>query len=341
MATNTNAIAVDALVKRYPKATANAVDGVSFAVPQGEIFGLLGPNGAGKTTTIGVLTTFVLPTSGQARLMGIDVTRDPMRVKQHLAVVPQQSNLDRSLRVRDILLFHAAYHGMSRAEREQRAAELLAELGLSDRAKDRVTAYSGGMIQRLMIARALMHSPDVLFLDEPTNNLDPQSRLYLWDRIKDLNTRGLTILLTTHDMDEADLLCQRIAIMDHGKILALDTPAELKKLIPGGISLELRAQVPAAALAGATSASADGQAGSAILTALRALPGVDKVEEIAVTDGGQQGVSLFRLFAEDAGTLTVGAIQAISTAGGELRDLHLARPSLEDVFIYLTGRNLR
>ncbi len=338
MATDTNAIAVDTLVKRYPKATVNAVDGVSFAVPQGEIFGLLGPNGAGKTTTIGVLTTFVLPTSGQARLMGIDVTRDPMRVKQHLAVVPQQSNLDRSLRVRDILLFHAAYHGMPRVEREQRADELLGELGLSDRAKDRVTAYSGGMIQRLMIARALMHSPDVLFLDEPTNNLDPQSRLYLWDRIKDLNARGLTILLTTHDMDEADLLCRRIAIMDHGKILALDTPTELKKLIPGGISLELRVRVPAGALAGA---SASSQTGSAILTALRALPGVEKVEEIAVKEGEQQGMSLFRLFAEDAGALTVGAIQAISTAGGELRDLHLARPSLEDVFIYLTGRNLR
>ena len=219
----------------------NAVDGVSFEVSRGEIFGLLGPNGAGKTTTIGILTTAIMPTEGSATIMQVDVPRDPISVKQRIAVVPQMSNLDRSLTVREILTFHGAYHGVPRKTREALADSLLDELGLGERKNEKVTRYSGGMTQRIMIARALMHEPDVLFLDEPTNNLDPQSRLFLWERIRAMNARGLTILLTTHDMDEADKLCRRIAIMDHGKILVNDTPAELKKLIPGGTVLEVRA----------------------------------------------------------------------------------------------------
>jgi ABC-2 type transport system ATP-binding protein len=221
----TPALSVSNLVKRYPKAKNNAVDGVSFSVSRGEIFGLLGPNGAGKTTTIGILTTGIVPTEGSASLTGIDVARDPIAVKQRIAVVPQQSNLDRSLKAREILTFHAAYHSVPYKEREALADRLLEELGLSDRKNEKVKAYSGGMVQRIMIARALMHAPDVLFLDEPTNNLDPQSRLFLWDRIRELNASGLTILLTTHDMDEADKLCHRIAVMDHGKILVNDTSA--------------------------------------------------------------------------------------------------------------------
>src|ERR1700739_3720092 len=217
--TNTAAIAVSNLVKRYPKSKTNAVDGVSFEVSRGEIFGLLGPNGAGKTTTIGVLTTAMIPSEGATSILGSDLAANPIDVKQRIAVVPQQSNLDRSLKVREILTFHAAYHSVPRREREERADKLLAELGLADRKNDKVSRFSGGMSQRLMIARALMHSPDVLFLDEPTNNLDPQSRLFLWDRIRELNQQGLTILLTTHDMDEADKLCERIAIMDRGRLL--------------------------------------------------------------------------------------------------------------------------
>ena len=243
-------IEVQNLVKRYPRASFNAVDGISFTVRRGEIFGLLGPNGAGKTTTIGVLTTGIRPTSGSARIMGIDVTADPMSVKQRIAVVPQQSNLDRSLRAREILTFHASYHGISRSERKARADEILKELGLGDRGKDKVGRYSGGMAQRLMLARALMHSPDVLFLDEPTNSLDPQSRLFLWDRIRTLNRQGVTALLTTHNIEEADQLCERVAIMDHGKILVLDTPDELKKSIPGGTRLELRVRIPELVTAG-------------------------------------------------------------------------------------------
>ena len=215
---------------------------------------------------------------------------------------------------------------------------LLAQFGLADRAKEKVDRYSGGMAQRLLIARALMHSPDVLFLDEPTNNLDPQSRLFLWERIKLMNSQGLTILLTTHDMDEADQLCQRIAIMDHGKILALDTPSELKKLIPGATSLNLRVRQPERVLVGAATTSAN-----TLLDALRQLPNVTKVDEVPPPAGEEapQGVVDYRLYAEDAGTLIVGATQAITNQAAELRDLHLARPSLEDVFIYLTGRNLR
>src|SRR5579863_6962010 len=267
------AIEVCDLVKRYQKSKTNAVDGVSFQVRRGEIFGLLGPNGAGKTTTIGVLTTNVLPTAGSALIKGTDVARDPIAVKQRIAVVPQQSNLDRSLKVREILTFHAAYHGVPRKTREALADQLLGELGLGERKNEKVNRYSGGMAQRLMIARALMHAPDVLFLDEPTNNLDPQSRLFLWERIRSLNSNGLTILLTTHDMDEADRLCARIAIMDHGKILVDDTPAQLKKMIPGGTSLEVRAFAPP---------SENGAAAVRVTAALETTPGVSKVE--AMTD---------------------------------------------------------
>jgi ABC-2 type transport system ATP-binding protein len=335
------AIAVRNLVKRYPKAVVNAVDNISFTVGRGEIFGLLGPNGAGKTTTIGVLTTNVRPTNGSAFIMGINVAADPMSVKQRIAVVPQQSNLDRSLRAREILTFHASYHGLPRAEREARANALLNELGLGDRGKDMVLRYSGGMAQRLMLARALMHSPDILFLDEPTNSLDPQSRLFLWDRIRWLKEQGTTILLTTHDMEEADQLCERIAIMDKGRILVLDTAAELKKLVPGGTCLELRVHVPQHVSAGG--AHSEAQETSSVLTVLRGIPGATKVEEVSPPEDeeGAQGIQVFRLYAEDAGSLVIGATQAVMEAGAEIRDLHIARPSLEDVFIYLTGRNLR
>ncbi|HEY6409872.1 MAG TPA: ABC transporter ATP-binding protein [Ktedonobacteraceae bacterium] len=335
------AIVVEGLVKRYPKSEVNAVDNISFSVGRGEIFGLLGPNGAGKTTTIGILTTNVRPTSGIAHIMGINVATDPMSVKQRIAVVPQQSNLDRSLRAREILTFHASYHGVSRKEREARADTLLNELGLGDRGKEMVRRYSGGMAQRLMLARAQMHSPDVLFLDEPTNSLDPQSRLFLWDRIRSLKEQGTTILLTTHDMEEADQLCERIAIMDKGHILVLDTATELKKLVPGGNMLELRVQVPQRITTG--NLKHEAQSPSPVLTALRAIPGATKVDEVPAPEGEERphNIQVFRLYAEDAGGLVVGATQAILETGAELRDMHIARPSLEDVFIHLTGRNLR
>jgi ABC-2 type transport system ATP-binding protein len=350
------AIEVRDLVKRYQKSKTNAVDGVSFEVRRGEIFGLLGPNGAGKTTCIGVLITSVIPTAGSAAIMGLNVADDPIGIKQHIAVVPQMSNLDRSLKVREILTFHAAYHSVSRKEREARADKLLEELGLGERKNDKVNRFSGGMAQRLMIARALMHSPNVLFLDEPTNNLDPQSRLFLWDRIRALNQQGLTILLTTHDMDEADRLCERVAIMDQGKILVNDTPAELKKMIPGGNALEIRVKIPD---------SGDATAKERLRASLQTLPSVSKVELVennaqaakpagppagpwakfapgaAVPPEEELGVVTYRLYAQTAGSLVGSAAQAVLAAGAEVRDLHLKQATLEEVFIYLTGRHLR
>src|SRR3712207_2096684 len=233
------AVRVTDLVKRYPGRPVNAVDGISFTVERGEVFGLLGPNGAGKTTTVGVLTTRVRPTSGHATVGGVDVTDDPVRARSQLAVVPQRNNLDRSLSIRNNLIFHAAYHGVPAAERARRAGELLEEFGLADRADDKPDMFSGGQAQRVMVARALMHAPEVLFLDEPTTGLDPAARLFVWDRVRDLKARGVTVVLTTHDMDEAANLADRVGIMDHGRLLALDTPDALTRGLPGRTTLEV------------------------------------------------------------------------------------------------------
>ena len=238
-------IAVEDLKKTYrPKGRkgieVKALDGISFEVPRGEFFGLLGPNGAGKTTTIGILTTRVVPTGGVARIEGVDVAQDPVTVKHRIGVVPQVNNLDRSLTAKEILVFHAEYFGVPKQEREQHADDLLKRFELTERAGEKVNGFSGGMVQRLKIARALMHNPAILFLDEPTTGLDPQSRRMLWDLLVELNEKGLTILLTTHYMDEADQLCKRTAIVDHGKVLALDSPTQLKRSVPGGYLVELQ-----------------------------------------------------------------------------------------------------
>ena len=320
------------VVKRYPKAESNAVDGVSLTVRRGEIFGLLGPNGAGKTTLLGILTTAVAPTSGVARICGIDV-REVQRVKPRIAVLPQINNLDRSLRAREVLTFHAAYHGVPRAEREARADRLLAELGLTERAKEKVPRYSGGMAQRLMLARALMHDPEVLFLDEPTNNLDPQTRHFLWERIRELHAQGCTIVLTTHDMNEAESLCDRVAVVDHGKVLVLDTPDALKRQIPGGSLIEVD-----------VTATGDGLADR-----LRALSGVEQVDRAGGDGGGgddgdgeqESDRFVYRVYSQAAVDLVPQVIGAVAEHGGTVHDLRVSTPSLETVFIHLTGRNLR
>ena len=321
------AVEVENLVKTYPKSDTSAVDGVSFNIRRGEIFGLLGPNGAGKTTIIGILTTTVQPTSGTARVAGIDVA-DAQRVKPRIAVMPQINNLDRSLRAREVLTFHAAYHGVPRAEREARADQLLDELGLSERAKERVPRYSGGMVQRLLLARALMHDPEVLFLDEPTNNLDPQTRHFLWERIKQLNEQGITIVLTTHDMHEAELLCERIAIVDHGKVLVFDTPDQLKRQVPGGSLLEVEVAGPAA--------------GEQLADRLRALSGVEQVDFVDTAgEDAPDGRIAYRVYSQDAAELVPHVIGAVAEHGATVRDLRVSTPSLETVFIHLTGRHLR
>src|SRR6266568_5169422 len=261
-------IAVEDLRKTYQPKTrkgveVKALEGISFEVPRGEFFGLLGPNGAGKTTTIGVLTTRVVPTGGVARIEGLDVARNPVTVKRRIGVVPQVNNLDRSLTAREILLFHAEYFGVPKAVRESRALQLLERFELSNRGDEKIVGFSGGMAQRLKIARALMHDPAILFLDEPTTGLDPQSRRAMWDMLRELNAKGQTILLTTHYMEEADQLCERAAIIDHGKLLALDSPAQLKRSVPGGYLIEL--QVRGAVLA-------------SFPAALRLLPGVADIK---------------------------------------------------------------
>jgi ABC-2 type transport system ATP-binding protein len=285
-------------------------------VQAGEIFGLLGPNGAGKTTTIGMLTTRVIPTSGEATVAGVDVVRDPARVKQHIGVVSQTNTLDRSLDVWENLYFHGRYFGMSAKTARAEADRMLEVFRLTEKRTAEVPALSGGLAQRLMVARAIMHEPSVLFLDEPTAGLDPQSRLGLWETIGELNGRGQTILLTTHYMEEADQLCSRVAIMDHGKILALDTPAGLKRSVDADTIVTVQADGDPAALAAA-------------------LEGVDGVT--SVTPGNHGVVAHVR-----GGRGIVPRIFTSAEAGGfTVADINVAEPTLETVFISLTGKDLR
>ena len=310
-------VRVEELRKRYPGGP-EAVAGIDFEIRRGEIFGLLGPNGAGKTTTIGAITTRVRPTGGRVFVDGVDVMADPVGVKLRIAVVPQMSNLDRSLTALENLTFHAAYFGAGRRERRERARELLARLGLEGRENEKVNNYSGGMAQRLMIARALMHEPHLLVLDEPTTGLDPQSRLFLWDTMLDLRSRGTTLMLTTHDMHEADRLCDRIAIIDHGKIIALDTPRGLRRLLPAESGFEV-------------TLDADG--------ADPAQAFADVAPRVEAQDAGD-GRWTVRLYGEGRG-IASAAVAASERAGAELVDLKRIEGTLEDVFVHLTGRELR
>src|ERR1700688_904000 len=226
--------------KKQPKPEIVALDGLSLEILPGEIFGLLGPNGAGKSTTVGILTTRVRPSGGEAWIGEHDVWKEQVAVKRLIGVVAQRPNLDFSLTAREILLFHGAYFGLDSETRASRAESLLDRFKLRDRADQMVRGFSGGMMQRLSIARAMMHDPQVLFLDEPSAGLDPQTRILLWEIIREYNQAGKTVLLTTHNMEEADALCQRLAIIDHGRVIAIDTPEGLKGSIPGGFLLRLR-----------------------------------------------------------------------------------------------------
>jgi ABC-2 type transport system ATP-binding protein len=311
-------IRVAGLRKVYdgPHGPISAVDGIDLEIASGEFFGLLGPNGAGKSTTIGMLTTRVRPTGGLAEVAGIDVTKSPASVKQRLGVVPQTNTLDRALSVRDNLVFHGRYFGLSGRESRRRADDLLERFQLSDRADAQVLTLSGGMAQRLMFARALLHEPEVLILDEPTSGIDPQTRINLWEILRDLHTAGQTILLTTHYMEEADTLCDRIAIIDHGRVLALGSPAELKAGLDSESVVTVTFDVDAAAI------KAD----------VEAIQGVARVE----IDGPAA-----RVFARDASGI-VGAVAASGAGHGlALRDATVTPPTLEAVFLTLTGRAYR
>jgi ABC-2 type transport system ATP-binding protein len=310
-------IRTEDLTKRYSGMDVSAVDGLNLKVHQGEIFGLLGPNGAGKTTTAGILTTRVVPTSGTAYVAGIDVRKHPALVKQVSGIVSQQNTLDRQLTVWENLYFHGRLFGINAKESRRRADELLERFTLSKWAKASVYALSGGMAQRLMVARAIFHSPAVLFLDEPTAGLDPQSRLALWDMLQELNASGQTVVLTTHYMEEADQLCARVAIMDHGKILALDTPANLKKSVGADTIVTVKVA----------------NNGDKLAEALKnELPGVvsTRVVENVVTAQ-----------VEGADRLVPRVVNIAETTQVEVIDLAVAEPTLETVFINLTGKELR
>ncbi|MEU7742788.1 ATP-binding cassette domain-containing protein [Nonomuraea sp. NPDC049158] len=347
-----SAVAIDALVKRYPGAPANAVDELFLEVRPGEIFGLLGPNGAGKSTTIGILTTRVVPTGGTATILGVDVVARPVAARRLLGVVPQVNNLDRSLNAWQNLVFHAAYHGVPRAVRKARATELMESFGLTGRGRDNVNTYSGGMAQRLLIARALMHDPRVLFLDEPTTGLDPQARLFVWDRIRELRAAGVTIVLTTHDMDEAADLSDRVGIIDHGKLLALDTVHALTRGLEGKSMLDI------------TLAQLSGPAAQELPDVLAGVDGVERVERVEsapAVRGGPGGAppfgpppppaapagpatseTRFRLYVSHDPAAVLGPVaQLLAKRDCPITNVQIGEPSLEDVFITLTGRSLR
>ena len=292
-----------------------ALDSLDLDIAQGEFFGLLGPNGAGKTTTIGILTTRVRATSGKANVAGADVASDDVRVRQRIGVVPQRPNPDRSLTVIENLEFHAAYFGMALGTAARRGHALLERLGIGEKANAKVDELSGGQQQRLMIARALIHEPRVLFLDEPTVGLDPQARLALWEILRDLHAQGRTIVMTTHYMEEADQLCDRLAIVDQGRLLACDTPDNLRARAPGGTLIEL---------------TLDGDAHGVVEPAT-SIPGTLRVE-------ARQAV--LRAYSDRGGELIPALIRAAEAQGRSVRNINLATPSLETLFISLTGRKL-
>lgn len=306
------------LTKVFPGGI-KAVDSLDLSVTAGEIFGLLGPNGAGKTTTVGMLTTRVRPTAGSAIVGGIDVVAHPALSKRTIGVVPQTNTLDRALTVRENLYFHGRYFGMSARESRAATDEALERFRLADRASADIVALSGGMAQRLMVARAILHRPRILFLDEPTAGLDPQSRLALWEILGELHADGQTILMTTHYMEEADRLCDRLAIMDHGRILALDTPAGLKQSVGADTVIEVTAGEPVdlSALADLLAAKIDGATKADV---------VDGVVHLFLRGG--QGALPRVVAAADAGGFTV-------------TDLSMTEPTLETVFISMTGKDLR
>jgi len=314
MPTQEDIVSIRGLTKRYAgKVPVEAVRNIDLTVNRGELFGLLGPNGAGKSTTISACTTRTLPTSGTVRIAGLDVVATPAQARKHMGVVPQYNTLDRQCTVWENLYFHCRYFGYTSTAAAKRANELLEMFRLTERSKSFVRELSGGLAQRVQIARAIAHQPEILFLDEPSAGLDPQSRLALWDSIRQLLSQGITIVLTTHYMEEADELCNRVAIIDHGKILVCDTPENLKSSVGAQKVINLH-------LAGS-----DPQ----LQQTLTQLSGVKSIET------AKDGV---RIFVDNLDGLLPRIIEA---TGPQLRDISVTETTLETVFIKLTGRDLR
>ena len=304
------------LVKKYGEFT--AVKGISFDIREGEIFSLLGPNGAGKTTTISMLSTLYAPTSGDATIGGHSITREPMAVKQVIGVVPQEIALYDDLTAQENLVFWGQMYGLSGKALNSRVEEVLEQIGLTDKAKNRVKTYSGGMKRRVNIGVGLLHKPRLLFMDEPTVGIDPQSRRAILDTVKDLNQQGMTVLYTTHYMEEAQELSDRVGIIDHGDLIALGTQKELTQQVgeTETLILHLGENDDAQALA-------------------KSLEGAKDVLEASATD---QKVSVIAHEAED---ILAAVVTKANERGIRIRSIDIREPNLEAVFLHLTGRALR
>ncbi len=314
--TSNVAISVEKIVKRYGDFT--AVDGITFHVDDGEIFGLLGPNGAGKSTLIRMMTTLTPVTSGRAVVSGHDVSREPDAVRRTIGVIPQALTSDIDLTVDENLSIYAKLYEVPKAEREKNINELLEAVDLVKWRGAQTKTLSGGMRRRLEIARGLVHNPRIFFLDEPTTGLDPVSRVAVWEMLNHLKaTRNLTMLLTTHYMDEADRLCDRIAIVDHGKLVALDTPMALKASVPGTNVVEAQF----------TQESAEWPA------RLKQLSGVTSVES--------QSAGMYRLLTSNGSQTTTELVEMATRSGGTIKSLSVQNTTLDDVFVHYTGRQLR
>ena len=304
------------LVKKYDDFT--AVKGISFEIQEGEIFSLLGPNGAGKTTTISMLWTLYEPTSGNAWVGGHSVIQEAMAVRRMIGVVPQDLALYEDLTARENLSFWGQMYGLSGAALKQRIDEVLAQIGLSDKANQRVKTYSGGMKRRVNIGVGLLHRPRLLFMDEPTVGIDPQSRRSILDTVKDLNRGGMTVLYTTHYMEEAQELSDRVGIIDHGDLIALGTQEELTHQVGQSDTLVLH--------------FGDDQNPAALVEAARALPNVEHAE----LDG-----EMVRLITSSAEAVLAGVVGKATELGLKIRSIEIQEPNLEAVFLHLTGRALR
>jgi ABC-2 type transport system ATP-binding protein len=308
-------IDVQNVTKRFGSFT--AVDGISFQVGHGEIFGLLGPNGAGKSTLIRMLTTLIPVTSGTARVNGFDVAKDPNGVRRSIGVIPQAMTSDLELSVEENLLIFSKFYGVPREKRKRLIPELLAAVELTAWADKPVKNLSGGMRRRVEIARGLVHEPKIFFLDEPTTGLDPVSRVAVWEMLQRIKSeRDLTVLLTTHYMDEADKLCDRIAIVDHGKLVALDSPLKLKASIPGKNVLEVSFSSPPADWT----------------DRLKRLPDVESVS-------GHDNI--FKISSHNGPATTMALMDSAAQAGITVQSLSVQSTSLDDVFVHYTGRQLR
>ena len=301
------------LTKRFGELT--AVDHINFEVERGGVFGFLGPNGAGKTTTIRMLTTVILPTEGEAKVLGFDIVKQPAKVRERIGVVLQKLALDWFSSVYDNLDTYGKVYGLSKRERKERIDQLLGEFGLEDKRKEAIEHLSGGLQKRVQVVRAFMHHPEVLFLDEPTLGLDPQSRRKTWDFIQDSSGKGQTVILSTNYMDEAEYLCDRVAITDQGRIVALDTVEVLKSDIGGGDIIEM---------------DAEGD-----LSSLK--PGISGLSYVK----GVSGDANLSIQVESADRSLIEISQYIIGKGGKIRTVSVRKPTLEDVFIKLTGRTIR